>query len=85
MPVVDANPGAISAFQGFEISDQVIDLVRLKAKLGHAGVARHDTFRQSFSQALDRVAGVQRAKGRRDREWAVLTTPQKFLCPGMVM
>src|SRR5438067_54595 len=59
------------AFERFEVGDDVADLTGVEAKFRHGRVTGHDAFGQRFLQIVDRIALVQRAERRRDREGTV--------------
>src|SRR5215469_13606662 len=60
-----------SALERFQVGDDVADLTGVEAKFGHGRMAGDDSLGQWFFQIFNRIALVQRAKRRRDRQWTV--------------
>ena len=58
-------------FEGFQIRQQVVNLVRVKLKLRHGRMAGFDAFGQSLAKGLNRVAQMQGSERRRDLERAL--------------
>src|SRR5690554_4863281 len=61
--VRQANEVSALSFQGFQISEQGVDLVGIQHEFGHGLVAHLDAFGQGFRQMFDRIAVVKLPKG----------------------
>jgi hypothetical protein len=59
-----------ASLQRFEKGDQVLDLIRLEAKLRHAWMACGNALAERFFEALDWIPFMKFPKGRRNCQWA---------------
>ena len=56
---------------------------RVELEFRHRGMSGDDAFGESLGEVLDRVALVQRAEGRRDRERAVAEAADRVALPAI--
>ena len=57
-------------FEGLQIRQQVVDLVRIELKRRHGRMAGYDAFGQSLAKGFDRITQMQGSERRCDLEWA---------------
>ena len=60
----------ITLFQRLQERDQVVDLIRLEAKLRHLRMAGQNAFREGFFEVFNRIEIVKVTKGWRTRQLA---------------
>ena len=64
-----------SALKGFQIGDNVADLTGVETKFGHGRMAGDDSLGQRILEIFDRIALVERAEWRRDRQGTLADLP----------
>ena len=77
--------GTRLALDGFEVGNDVTDIVAVKREFRHGGVAGHEAFAQRLFQVFDRIALAEGAKRRRVLDRAVTTADAvgTFTCKGV--
>ena len=58
----------VKLFEGLQIGQQIVDLVRIELELRHGRMAGHDAFGESLGKGFDSIALMQGSERWRDLE-----------------